>query len=354
MFFSREVERGLSKCLSDTRPDIAIVHHYLKKLSPAVLVALKRHGVPIISILSDFYVICLEAHLQREGRACFDCITKGPMQAVINGCVKNSRIVSLVDYAARRWHLWRRYFDLVDAFVVPTRFMRERLVEAGWSAEKLHVIPTFVKLDSTEGAITRENRIAYVGQGRRIKGFFVLLKAFDMVVRLRGKSAPTLMVAGQMQDRDCQSELDKLPRATASRVVLTGMLSPDGVRDLLRRSLFSVVPSICCENFPNAALESLACGTPVIGSRVGGIPEIVEHGRNGLLVEANDAERLAEAMVRLSSDSDLRRELGETARNGMGRWGEDLYFQKLGNVIADITGNRMNHAGRGSGGNVSG
>ncbi len=131
LFYSKEVENGLSTLLSATQPDVAIVHHYLKKLSPAVLVALKRHEIPIIAILHDFNLICAEAHFQRAGRICFDCLRRGPAEAVKNACVKRSRAVSLINYLAGRWHERKGYFDLVDAFIVPRQIHEGQIRRGG-------------------------------------------------------------------------------------------------------------------------------------------------------------------------------------------------------------------------------
>ena len=84
--------------------------------------------------------------------------------------------------------------------------------------------------------------------------------------------------------------------------------------DILRSFDIVAHPSVSTEGFPNSIVEAMACGRPVIGSKIAGIPEAVIHGRTGLLVEPRDEGALMEAIRGLISDADLRREMGKAAR----------------------------------------
>jgi glycogen(starch) synthase len=123
----------------------------------------------------------------------------------------------------------------------------------------------------------------------------------------------------------------------ASRVHFFGKVSDEEKNDLFARSDVLVAPSLY-ESFGLIFLEAMRFGKPVIGTDVGGIPEVVEAGQTGLLVPTEAPERLAEAMLRLGSSPDLRREMGAKGLRRfeslfslypLGRLSENFYRQVL-------------------------
>src|SRR4029077_8658149 len=94
----------------------------------------------------------------------------------------------------------------------------------------------------------------------------------------------------------------------ASRARFLGAQPREAVFELLRAADAALLTS-SWENFPFAVVEAMAVGTPVLGTKVGGVPEIVEEGRNGLLVPPNDAEAMAAAISRFFGDEGLRERL---------------------------------------------
>lgn len=121
---------------------------------------------------------------------------------------------------------------------------------------------------------------------------------------------------GQLERRIARAGLQ-------GQVRLLGALPQNRVSALLRRRPIFVLPSVIVrggwmEGIPVALMEAMAAGAPVIASRLSGIPELVEDGRTGLLVEPGDAEGLAAAISRLASDPALARRLGERGREKVG------------------------------------
>jgi glycosyltransferase involved in cell wall biosynthesis len=83
------------------------------------------------------------------------------------------------------------------------------------------------------------------------------------------------------------------------------------------------------ENLPHTVLEALAVGSPVIATAVGGVPEVVRDGDNGLLVPPNDAAALASAIRRVLNDDELRRRLAEAAPGSVAGFTEDVVFSRI-------------------------
>jgi glycosyltransferase involved in cell wall biosynthesis len=337
LFYSKEVEKATERIIAETKPDIALIFHYLRKLSPSVLVALHKAEIPTIVRLSDFGMVCPEAHFSRNGMICHDCLEKGPSQSLIHKCIKGSLSVSMVNYLATRWHQWMKFFDSINAFILPTHYMARIMHSAGWDLKRLNVIPTFVDLEQFCPGVQKESIIAYTGQIRKIKGFAVLLEAFVQLFRRLISKQIKLVIAGAYIDSELKTLLLALPNGIRDQIDIAGFLSANAVAELLRKALFSVVPSVCEENFPNAALESFACGTCVIGSRSGGIPEIIDDGKNGLLVLPGDAKTLAEAMACLIENREKAIKMGLSARAKAEReYSEEKYYMRLIHLMHEI------------------
>lgn len=146
------------------------------------------------------------------------------------------------------------------------------------------------------------NLIAY-------KGHNVLLKAFASALPQLGAEKTRLELAGSGPE---EANLRGVVRQLGIEAQVRFLGSVSDVRGLLVTCTFTVLPSLT-EGMPNAVLESLACGRPVIASRVGGVPEILTYG-GGIMVPAGDHPALAEALVELAADPDRARALGERGR----------------------------------------
>jgi glycosyltransferase involved in cell wall biosynthesis len=116
------------------------------------------------------------------------------------------------------------------------------------------------------------------------------------------------------------------------RVVLKGALPRSEAIEWLRAADAAVLSS-AYENFPHAAVEAIAAGTPVVSTAVGGVPEIIETGVNGILVPPRDESALAEAMRSVTKDSKLAAALREGAAASAGRYGADQAFEAIEHVL---------------------
>jgi len=302
-FYSREVYRKLAALIEDEQPDVALVLHYLRKLSPSVLTCLHDHRVPFVVRLSDFGMVCANAHLFRDGGVCELCVTGSPLNGVRHRCVQGSLGASAVNYAATRFHRKAGYYDLISTFVVPSRFTIEKMVAGGFSRERLVHLPTFVSGEREPAAAgERPAEIVYVGRAEEIKGVHLLLDAIRILKERGEPTGYTVRIIGS-GDTDYLDRLQSFVREHGlANVTFAGVLAEDEVRRALAGARCSVAPSLWYDNMPNAVLESLAEGTPVIAPNHGSFPEIVVHGETGLLVEPNDAGALADAIATLAGD----------------------------------------------------
>jgi glycosyltransferase involved in cell wall biosynthesis len=336
-FYSREVYRQLARLIDDERPDVALVLHYLRKLSPAVTKCLHDHRVPFVVRISDFGMVCPNAHLFRDGHVCELCVGGSLRNSVRYRCVQGSLGASAVNYAATRFHQAMGYYDLVKTFAVPSQFTLEKMVEGGISRDRLVHLPTFVQPGREVDSPGREPVVVYVGRIDELKGVGVLLEAVRALKSRPGLPAfRTRIIGFGAPGYVAQMKAFAHDNALADVSFESG-LTEDAVRAALRSAQCSVAPSLWYDNMPNAVLESFAEGTPVIGSRHGSIPELIHDGDTGLLVQPGDATALADALADLLAHSARAAELGTNAvRFVTDRHSPELHYRLLTGIFENI------------------
>lgn len=301
-FYSADVEACSDRLLQAVRPDVAYVLHYLRKLSPSLLVSLKKHNVPIVVRLSDYQMLCPQAHMLRDNSPCSLCVTEGLFKSIENRCVKGSLPASMVNACATWFHRWRKYFDLIDCFVVTNEFMREMMIAAGYRPERVTLIPTFSNMarNGTSLDATAPMSIAYLGRVEPLKGVHLLLEAYATLRSTRPSCEWRLEITGEGD----AAYLDQL-RGRCTELGLQDLVSfgyarsRDSVIETFGRAVVSVVPSIWFENLPNSLLESLACGVPVVASRIGSLTQAFSDGVEGFHFTAGSSEDLANTLIRI-------------------------------------------------------
>jgi len=312
-FYSSEVYKNLKKLIIDTQPDFAIVLQFGRKLSPSVLSALYDTKIPFVVRVSDFGMICANAHFLRQQKVCELCIQGDLFYSVRYKCVQNSFGASLVNFVAKKFHRYMGYYNNIKYYIVPSKFTLRKMIEAGFSPEKLVHIPTFISNNEIKSCVANKKRqIIYSGRVDETKGVHILLKAIKI---LQEKSFRNFhcIIAGSGPD-DYKNRLqDYLKENNIRNVHFTGHLEKIKLDELLQESLFSVAPSLWYDNMPNSVLESLAAGTPVIASNHGSFPEIITNGDTGLLFNPGNAKDLSNKIKNLLDNKHLLIKMSKNA-----------------------------------------
>jgi glycosyltransferase involved in cell wall biosynthesis len=124
--------------------------------------------------------------------------------------------------------------------------------------------------------------------------------------------------------------MPEVVKGAPANVKFMGHMSRDQLVGFYRNARFLVVPSICFETFGLVIVEAMSYGLPIIASRMGGLPEIVEDGETGLLFEAGNSEELAYKMKLLWENPTLCRQMGQSGRKKVIReYNEDTYYERL-------------------------
>ena len=211
-------------------------------------------------------------------------------------------------YLARRRELWKR----AAAFVCVSNFIKEQALRRGFPEQKLTVLPIGIDLELFRPAESVREKTLVVFTGRLVekKGCTDLLQAVEHMA-----AAGVNVQVAFLGDGPLRPQLEQQVRSKALPCEFLGTQAPEVVRDLLRRARVFCVPSKTAGDGDSEGLgmvfaEAQAVGTPVVSCRHGGIPEIIEHGTSGLLVEEGDDRALAEALLLYLRDDALCREHG--------------------------------------------
>jgi glycosyltransferase involved in cell wall biosynthesis len=306
--YSLEARHKLSNLLEDTKPDICHAHNIYHQLSPSIFSALRKAGIPTVLTLHDGKLLCANMLFLRNGKICERCAGSKFYHAVLGKCIKDSYASSLVCAVEETVHRFLKLYERgVDLFITPSNFLKQKLVEHGRLKEcQIEVLPNYADVRMIEPCYEPGNYGLFVGRLEPLKGVATLLKACEQVpdfeVRLAGR--------GPMLEQGLEFAKSK----GLSKIKFLGFQTGSDLQLLFRDCRFVVLPSECYENCPMVVLEAFAAGKPVIASRIGGIPELVDHGEDGLLFEPGNSEELAKCMRMLIDNKALAEEMGRKGR----------------------------------------
>ncbi len=203
--------------------------------------------------------------------------------------------------------------DIMRVYNIPDE--KIEVIHNGIDMQVFHPVSRRKMLD--ELGIT-DNYVLFVGRLTRQKGIDTLVKASPKI------DAKILLVTGKEDSKETYEHYRKLLENRDNIIWIHRHLQVDELVELYSHAAVFVAPSIY-EPFGIINLEAMACETPVVASRVGGIKEVVRDGVDGLLIESGNADELAEKVNRLLRDEDLRREMGKNGR----KRAEEFSWEKI-------------------------
>ncbi len=329
MFWNGVAARRFARLLRDFRPDVVHAHGIHRQISPSILLEARRAGAPVVQTLHDYHPICASGDLLAAGLRACDPVACGPVNVLpclLRGCVHQSKAKSALGAAELLWRRWVvRYERLVDAFISPSRYLARAVSASGIRHRPIHVLPNAIPAPARMPDVLPGEAFMYAGRLSREKGLGTLLRAAEA-------ARVTLLVAGTGPLE--QSLIAQAP----SGVRFLGRLPGHEVDRLLAGSRAAVVPSEWAENAPMAVLEPMALGRPVIATRMGGIPEQIRDGVDGVLVDAGDKRQLAAALRVLADDAALADRLGRSARErATTTFGPQAHLDGLLDVYSSVT-----------------
>jgi starch synthase len=202
-----------------------------------------------------------------------------------------------------------------DIFVALSRFLSEMLIDLGVPKEKIRIVPNGVDVNRFREGTERkiENLLLFVGRLDPKKGIPVLLQSLKQL-----KTSVNLVMIGPHSYNVEYSKrvvklIDDFGKKTIHTVTYLGQVGPEELVRWYQKASVFVMPSLS-ESFPMVSIESLACGTPVVASNVGAVPEVIRNYQNGVLIPPNDPAKLADAIQYLLDNADVRLKFGKEGR----------------------------------------
>jgi glycosyltransferase involved in cell wall biosynthesis len=283
--WNRATARRLRQILRDTGARIVHFHNTLPIMSPSVYYAARAEGAAIVQTLHNYRLACLQGFFLRDGRVCEDCLGE-PVRysAVVHGCYRGSRVASGVAAGMIEAHkaigTWR---NLPDTYIALSEFGKSKMIVGGLPADRIVVKPNFVAPDpGPRGGMG--GYALFAGRLAPEKGLDTLIEAW---VRHRPGLPLRIVGTGPMAATVAEAARQ------CPEIIPMGFRPHDETVDLIGNATMVIVPSIGLEPFGLVIIEALACGTPVVASRLGSLPDLVEHGRTGRLFTAADPADLA-------------------------------------------------------------
>ncbi len=218
--------------------------------------------------------------------------------------------------------------------VCPSAYLRETVISWGVPPERVTVVPNPVPDTRPVDRDEARRRLGFESQVLlAFAGRFGPQKALDVALDAVARTDEvTLALAG---DGDGAADLHRRAEPLGDRVRFLGALTRDEVLELFAAADASILTS-AWENLPHAVLESLAVGTPVLATAVGGVPELVDDGVNGLLVPAGDREAFAAAVARFAGDAQLREQLRTGAAASVERFEPEHVYAELEAILQSV------------------
>ena len=281
--------QAVERTVARFKPDVAHVHNTWYALSPSVLDGLRASGVPTVMTVHNYRLMCVNGMLLRDGRPCEDCIGRSPLPGIRHRCYRNSVVASTVAAVTigynRRRSTWAR---AVDLYLAPTEFVRDRLLDGGFPADRIRVKPHFVEDPGPRPVPpSQSHTVLSVGRLSPDKGCHALLDAWAAL----GDTELELVSIGDGPLRD------ELSRRRVPRVRFVGSLGPEEVRSWMLRARVLVATSTWYETFGLVVAEAMAAGLPVIVPRGGALAEVAA---GGAAVEPDNVETAGPAGDRLT------------------------------------------------------
>lgn len=325
-FGDKEVRREFGRLLEDFKPDVVHLNNIHTQLSPVISKMAHEKGVKVVWTLHDTKLVCPCYTCTRDGKWCTECFTD--KRAVIrHRCMPGGLPGAIIGY--REIKKWNKNVlqEYVDLFLPPSQFMMDTCVAGGYSPEKFRVLCNFIDVSKVQNpSFKKGDYYVFLGRLTSVKGVETLCKAAALLDK------KLIIIGGGELEEILHKEY-----ALCRNIEFKGQMQWDEFRPILEGARFMVLPAEWSENNPLTVIESQSLGTPVLGARIGGIPELIESHSpalpkrecvvsNGMTFTSGDVEDLRDKIQRMF---DYKFDYKRIAQNAVERFSSEAYYKKL-------------------------
>ena len=297
IIYNRQARKEIRKVLDNFQPDIVHLNNIQFHLTPSIILEINQwrkqteKKCKIIYTAHDYQLVCPSHGLfDVEVKPCELCLDGKYIHCFQTKCLKNSRAKSLL--GTIDGYFWKRNpaYSYVDAIVCCSQFLKEKLDTQPQFRGKTITLHNFKDIVPLKD-VHKKDYILEFGKLCKDKGTETLLK----VAKLMPEEQFVFVGYGPAVDL-----MKDIPN-----VKYLGFKSGAELNKIIAEAKISVCPSECYENCPFSVIESISFGTPVVGSRMGGIPELIEEGKNGELFEAGNSQDLEKSIRKIICSKEI-------------------------------------------------
>lgn len=323
-FGSVEVKAKFRKLLDDFRPDVVHLNNVHTQLSPVMAELAHGRGIKVVWTLHDYKLLCPRYDCLKNGSVVCETCFNGPKKACLdNKCMKGSKLASFIGYKEAEVWSRERLEAATDVFICPSQFMADKMVQGGFAKEKMMTLCNFIDVEkcrfgNTEAVKSsadclpeKEDYYCFIGRLSHEKGAKTLIEAANELPY-------KLVVIGG------GPLMDELKAMAHDNIEFVGFKQWDEIKTLVGKARFSVIPSEWYENNPLSVIEAQCLGTPVLGARIGGIPELTGY----TFSSGNVADLKAQVEKMWNSTFDH----GTIAMEARNRYDAETYYKNIMNI----------------------
>lgn len=290
MIYSNDAKKKIKKLIKEFNPDIVHMNNINFQLTTSIIDACKEMNVPVVMTIHDPQLVCPNHRLFIEERKeiCERCLDGNFKNCLINKCFKNSKLKSYIGYRESVFTHKKNKYDYISKFICPSLFIKGKLIQGNYPENKMVLLRNFCSLVRTSKNIEKKDYILYYGRLSEEKGLKTLLDALPNNVKL--------VIAGTGPYEKNIPNKDNIE--------YVGFKKGQELIKLIEEAKFTVYPSEWYENSPLSVIESISLGTPVIGTNLGGITELIQDNQNGLLFKLKDIKDLRDKINYLYFNED--------------------------------------------------
>lgn len=330
VIYNKENEKIMEKALDEFKPDVVHLNNFQRQLSASIIKPIKKRNIPIVFTAHDVQAICPAiTMMDNDKNPCELCMKGRYINCIKKSCNKGSKLKSAL--GAIEGYYYRNhkiYTDKIDYIITPSEFYRTKFIEDGINPNKIQAIHNSIEMNDYNVETQDDGYALYFGRLSKEKGILNLINAFAKC------NKGNLYIAGEGPEKENIEKIIK-ENNLEDRVKLLGFLDKEQMTDVTRKCKFVVVPSIWYENCPYSVLETLAIGKPIIGSNMGGIPELVIDNENGFIY--NTVDELTEKMNVLFENEDLVKQFSKKSKElAKQNYDREVYYNKLKQIYDKV------------------
>ena len=315
--YSKEARDKMKRLIDEFEPDVVHLNNFNFQLTPSIIYAVKEKNIALVETVHDCQIACPNhrMYIEQKSKNCDACLGGNYFNCVKNKCVHNSSLQSFLASAESFIYHKKNTYNLVDKYICPSNYMKETIKKGRIEESKLTVLHNFVEKDNKDYKIkNNEKYVLYFGRLSIEKGIKTLVDVIKELPNIK------FVFVGDGPLEDYCKSIDNLK--------LAGRKSGDELKSYIANAAFSVCPSEWYENCPMTVIESLSLATPVIGSDLGGIPELISDNFTGLIFKHNDKEDLKAKISYLYNNDEITSRMSKNAVNSSNNTIEN-YTEKL-------------------------